>query len=171
MNKRWPTQGLAVLLCALQIIPALAQNPAPTTPAPAATPDRSPQVTVNSGFWNRSEYKPGSVSSSDFRDTTRLTDLIREGQLYLSLDDAIALALENNLDLELERYGLRMAANTFRAYKSSMKRLAANRANPAHLSAPVDGADPLAAARQVKALVEQFGAETVKGLADLFGPG
>jgi hypothetical protein len=68
-------------------------------------------------------------------------------------------------------YGLRMAANTFRAYKSSMKRLAANRANPAHLSAPVDGADPLAAARQVKALVEQFGAETVKGLADLFGPG
>jgi outer membrane protein TolC len=29
---------------------------------------------------------------------------MRAGQLYLSLDDAIALALENNLDIELERF-------------------------------------------------------------------
>jgi outer membrane protein TolC len=116
MNKRWPTQGLALSLCIMQIVPAMAQNPAPPPPAPAATPDRSPQVTVNSGFWNRSEYKPGSVTSTDFRDTMRLNDLVRDGQIYLSLDDAIALALENNLDLELERYGLRMAAtDTLRA--------------------------------------------------------
>ena len=29
--------------------------------------------------------------------------LIRDGRLYLTLDDAIALALENNLDVETER--------------------------------------------------------------------
>jgi len=37
---------------------------------------------------------------------TRLTSLIRDGKLYLTLQDAIALALENNLDVETERYNL-----------------------------------------------------------------
>ena len=35
--------------------------------------------------------------------------LIRDGKLYLTLDDAIALALENNLDVETERYNLTLA--------------------------------------------------------------
>lgn len=42
---------------------------------------------------------------------TRLQSLIRDGKLYLTLQDAIALALENNLDVELERYNL-VAAQT-----------------------------------------------------------
>ena len=29
---------------------------------------------------------------------------MRAGNIYLSLSDAIALAIENNLDIELERY-------------------------------------------------------------------
>jgi outer membrane protein TolC len=40
---------------------------------------------------------------------TRLEGLIREGKLYLTLQDAIALALENNLDVETERYNLTLA--------------------------------------------------------------
>lgn len=39
----------------------------------------------------------------------RLQSLIRDGKLYLKLDDAIALALENNLDVETERYDLVVA--------------------------------------------------------------
>ena len=39
----------------------------------------------------------------------RLSGLIRDGKLYLSLQDAIALALENNLDVEAERYNLTLA--------------------------------------------------------------
>src|SRR5579863_1217862 len=110
MKKRWPAQALAVSLCCLQIAPAVAQTPPAQT-----TADRSPKVVWNSGFL-RGEYRPGSVSDTDLRDTTRIGSLIRAGQLYLSLNDAIALALENNLDLELERYGLRMAAtDTYRA--------------------------------------------------------
>ena len=42
-------------------------------------------------------------------DATRLTALIRDGKLYLTLEDAIALALENNLDVEAERYNLVLA--------------------------------------------------------------
>jgi outer membrane protein TolC len=38
-----------------------------------------------------------------------LQSLVRDGKIYLSLRDAISLALENNLDLELERYGIRLA--------------------------------------------------------------
>lgn len=40
---------------------------------------------------------------------TRMQALIRSGKLYLTLQDAIALALENNLDVEAERYDLVLA--------------------------------------------------------------
>ncbi len=39
----------------------------------------------------------------------RLDSLLRAGRLYLSLQDTIALALENNLDIEVQRYGPRLA--------------------------------------------------------------
>ncbi len=42
-------------------------------------------------------------------DESRLTRLIRDHKLYLSLQDALALALENNLDVEAERYDLVLA--------------------------------------------------------------
>lgn len=42
-------------------------------------------------------------------DSARLQSLIRDGKLYLTLQDAIALALENNLDVETERYNLVLA--------------------------------------------------------------
>lgn len=101
---------MAALLGTLLVAPVQAQTPAG---APAA--DRSPKVVWNSGFL-RGEYRPGSVSTTDPRDTPRIGDLVRAGQLYLSLQDAIALALENNLDLELERYAVRLGAtDTYRA--------------------------------------------------------
>jgi outer membrane protein TolC len=39
----------------------------------------------------------------------RFHDLLRAGNLYLSLQDALALAIENNLDIELQRYNLPLA--------------------------------------------------------------
>jgi outer membrane protein TolC len=39
----------------------------------------------------------------------RLTDLVKDGKIYLSLSDAIALALENNYDLAIARYDLDIA--------------------------------------------------------------
>jgi outer membrane protein TolC len=44
-----------------------------------------------------------------FEDTPRLASLVRGGNAYLSLHDAIAIALENNLDVELQRLGPRLA--------------------------------------------------------------
>lgn len=111
MNKIRPAEALAALLCSLQIAPLQAQTPTGQT-----TPDRSPIVVWNAGFLHGGEFRAGSVSDTDPRDSPRIGSLIRAGQLYLSLQDAIALALENNLDLELKRYGVRMAgADTYRA--------------------------------------------------------
>jgi outer membrane protein len=54
-------------------------------------------------------YQAKPVPLVDFRNSDRIFELMRAGQLYLSLADAIALALENNLDIELERYLPRIA--------------------------------------------------------------
>jgi outer membrane protein TolC len=54
-------------------------------------------------------YKAPGVSAVNFQNSQRIFQLIRAGQLYLSLQDAIALALENNLDIELERYTPKIA--------------------------------------------------------------
>ncbi len=48
-------------------------------------------------------YQARPVSPVSFQNSGRLDSLMRAGQLYLSLPDAIALALENNLDIELQR--------------------------------------------------------------------
>ena len=42
-------------------------------------------------------------------DEARLTRSVRDGRLYLSLQDALALALENNLDVEAERFDIVVA--------------------------------------------------------------
>jgi outer membrane protein TolC len=52
----------------------------------------------------RVPYLPPHVRESSFQNSPRLASLLRGGKLYLSLDDALALAVENNLDVELQRY-------------------------------------------------------------------
>lgn len=47
--------------------------------------------------------------SPDFHNSPRVRDLIRAGNLYLSQADALALAIENNLDVELDRFSFRIA--------------------------------------------------------------
>lgn len=55
-------------------------------------------------------YKPRAVAETKFANSERIYTLVRAGQVYLSLNDALALALENNLDIELQRYGPMIAA-------------------------------------------------------------
>ena len=54
-------------------------------------------------------YRGKSVAPPSLANSVRLSSLIREGKLYLSLHDAIDLALENNLDLVISRYNLPIA--------------------------------------------------------------
>jgi outer membrane protein len=50
-------------------------------------------------------YMAPTVPPIRLTNSNRLYSLIRAGNLYLSLQDAIALAVENNLNLEISRYG------------------------------------------------------------------
>ena len=54
-------------------------------------------------------YRPTPVPPINLTNSSRLQSLERDGKLYLSLRDAIALALENNLDLAYFRYNLPIA--------------------------------------------------------------
>lgn len=54
-------------------------------------------------------YRPHPVPAATFDDSPRLEKLMRSGNIYLSIHDAIALALENNLDLEYARYNFRLS--------------------------------------------------------------
>jgi outer membrane protein TolC len=54
-------------------------------------------------------FSPDTVPEPALANSPRLLQLIRDGKLYLSLKDAIDLALENNLDLAIARYNLPIA--------------------------------------------------------------
>ena len=54
-------------------------------------------------------YRSRAVPDPKLTNTTRIDQLMRAGRIYLSMDDAVALTLENNLDLELARYNLDIA--------------------------------------------------------------
>jgi outer membrane protein len=58
------------------------------------------------GFnWLTHPYRQRSVPPINLANSDRLESLVRGGNLYLSAQDVIALALENNLDIEIQRYG------------------------------------------------------------------
>src|SRR6202165_271706 len=54
-------------------------------------------------------YTANQVPQPDLTNSPLLEKLIRDGKLYLSLKDAIRLALETNLDLAIARYNLPIA--------------------------------------------------------------
>src|SRR5882762_3559297 len=56
-----------------------------------------------------SPYTPDHVAEPVLTNSPRLDRMVRDGKLYLSLKDAIYLALENNLDLAIARYNLPIA--------------------------------------------------------------
>ena len=92
-----------------------------------------------------------------------------------------------NEEAKKQKMGFEITAADFGNYRTELKKKGDDKAEPATIEAAVAAnkkpaaapaakktapavatADPVAAAKAVKVLVSQFGAETVKGLADLF---
>jgi outer membrane protein TolC len=72
---------------------------------------QSPGLLANdagSPRWKRltEPYRERPIAPVDLDNSPRIRQLLRAGNIYLSLSDAIALAIENNLDIELQRYSL-----------------------------------------------------------------
>jgi outer membrane protein len=55
------------------------------------------------------KYRPTTIGKASFANSVRLNDMVKDGKIYLSLSDAIALALENNYDIAIARYDLSIA--------------------------------------------------------------
>jgi outer membrane protein len=69
--------------------------------------DTTPRLDSESPHWYSrftTPYQPRIVPPVNVSNSTRIDSLLRAGNLYLSLSDAVALAIENNLDIEVERY-------------------------------------------------------------------
>lgn len=54
-------------------------------------------------------YRPATAPDLNLANSPRLDNVIRDGKIYLSMRDAIALAIENNLDLASFRYNFPIA--------------------------------------------------------------
>jgi outer membrane protein len=82
-------------------------------------------------------YRPHEVGPINLSNSSRLDSLVRAGNLYLSLQDTIALALENNLDIELQRYGAQIAeASLLRAKAGGLLRGTTSAVSSGPSSAP-----------------------------------
>ena len=113
----FPSRKLAVLfLCACRtLVPELASQTTPTgtSGAIAAAPSQQAsgplQYEMPKSHNPLKAYLPDEVPEPVLTNSPRLAQLVRDGQLQLSLKDAIDLALENNLDLAIARYNLPIA--------------------------------------------------------------
>lgn len=105
---------LTSLLCSLLVL-------APALPAQS----QSGVSNWFSGF--KEPYQWKEVAPINLANSSRLDQLMRAGKLYLSLKDTIALALENNLDIELQRYGPKISEAEYqRNNAGSVARIGAN---------------------------------------------
>jgi len=119
-------QRAAVLSLAAIMIPAgWAQDASPVPIAPSAQMQMGAQKAVPSSSqpFDVQEYaKPEShfpnplapytarhVAPPNLANTPRIDRLMHDGKLYISMNEAVALALENNLDIAIARYNLNIA--------------------------------------------------------------
>ncbi len=71
-------------------------------------------------------YISREVPPPNLGNSPRIDQLMHDGRIYLSIDDAVALALENNLDIEIARYNLNIADTDILRAKSGASILGTN---------------------------------------------
>ena len=71
-------------------------------------------------------YEARELPLPNFANAPRMDSLIRDGKIYLSIDDAVALTLENNLDIEIARYNLNIADTDYLRARSGASILGVN---------------------------------------------
>ena len=90
--------------------PSAAQAPVPPPQAAPPSPPRTLNLAPDYSYGKRwfpsvaAPYTPYQVPSLSLSNSPRLNDLIQNGKLMLTLEDAISLGLENNMDIAVQRY-------------------------------------------------------------------
>src|SRR5271156_567987 len=93
--------------------PAPVSAPSPAN-APGSMIDLHPtsrDFRVPRGYWKNpfAPYTPTTVEPAVTTNSPRLEDLAKGGKIYLSVGEAVILALENNYDIAIQRYNLDIA--------------------------------------------------------------
>ncbi len=117
-------QRAAALFLAASMVPAgWAQDTSQVPSAPSAQVQPQPAVPSKSQPFEVKEYSkprspfpnllapytPRHVAPPNLANTPRIDQFLHDGKLYISMNDAVALALENNLDIAIARYNLNIA--------------------------------------------------------------
>lgn len=106
----------SAVLGAQQSGSAPSASTSPSTPPSAPQPGKSQLIHMRDysrprsafpNFWQ--SYQPLEMPQPTLGNSPRIDSMMHNGKIYLSIDDAIALTLENNLDLEIARYNLNIA--------------------------------------------------------------
>ncbi len=117
---------LSVFLLGTLAAASLAQNAQPQTVPnnPPLTPlPQAPAPQHNAPLYSDEDYSRGKkqfpnpfvvytvreVAPLNVTNSARIDQLLKDGNMYLSLNDAVAMALENNLDIGIQRYNLSIA--------------------------------------------------------------
>ena len=112
--------GAAIACLLLSTVPqsAYAQQQPATAPSPTSAPGTmidlhptSRDFRVPRSYWKNpfAPYTPTTVEPASIMNSTRLEDLAKGGKIYLSLSDAVVLALENNYDIAIQRFNIDIA--------------------------------------------------------------
>src|SRR6476469_2411028 len=108
-----------------KVQPYLAALMAAAISAPPSLAQQKTQTERDNAWYSRmtDRYTSREIAPINLSNSGRIESLLRAGRLYLSLQDAVALALENNLDIELQRYGPQIAqADLLRAQAGGVAR-------------------------------------------------
>lgn len=145
-STSWKNKIVAAALCT-QLVPfgfgqaqTQSSSAAPEPPAPASVspspssvslaqqmrqeqqasfaPQRPFHISMPHSHNPFSPYMPSTVQPLNLSNSPRLENLIHDGKLYISLQDVIALAIENNLDLAYFRYNFPIAQTDIQRTKS-----------------------------------------------------
>ncbi len=126
----------AILVGALPaLLKAQATTPAPSSQATPSAPQPAQPDLVNLKDYSQPRsafprvlqpYMPQALGQPNLANSPRIDSLMRDGKIYLSIDDAVALTLENNLDLDIARYNLNIAAADLLRAKSGASILGVN---------------------------------------------
>ena len=127
------TMAVTMLACA-QLTSRLYAQDVPAAPTPQTAPV-TVQQTVHLQDYSKPRaafphflrpYRAQEVAEPNLGNSPRIDSLMRNGKIYLSIDDAVALALENNLDIDIARYNLNIADTDYLRAKSGANILGVN---------------------------------------------
>ncbi len=132
--RRLPLNLASVVLFGLIPMASWGQQP-PAAPSAQAVPQPAQPQAIHLQDYSQPRsafpkvfqpYKTQELAQPNLGNSPRIDALLHDGKILLSIDDAIALALENNLDLEIARFNLNIAATDLLRAKSGANILGVN---------------------------------------------